>query len=242
MELSSRPLAWRCLALTASFETSRHSPACFAGIVGNFDGQGLSFGALQWNVGQGTLQPLLRDMLAEHRAVCSRVFGAAVTQLEALANTPARQGVALVKNLSWWRGVLTDLGCTPECQDIQVRHAGQFFQRALVLCRNYNLASERAAALFFDISVQNGSITPAVRTLIQADFLRLPAGASETDKMRIIARRRAAAAKPQFAPDVLSRKMTIAEGRGTVHGIQYDLQRDFSIGLTPLDSAPAAAA
>ena len=45
-------LNYRCLALTGSFETGRPVPDCFAGISGDFDGQGLSFGALQWNLGQ----------------------------------------------------------------------------------------------------------------------------------------------------------------------------------------------
>ena len=59
-------LSVRCLALTASFETSTFPPDCFCGIAGNFDGQGLSFGALQWNLGQGTLQPMVHRFLSDH--------------------------------------------------------------------------------------------------------------------------------------------------------------------------------
>ncbi|HEY4744406.1 MAG TPA: peptidoglycan-binding domain-containing protein, partial [Desulfuromonadaceae bacterium] len=60
--IQSRPLDYRCLALTGSFETGAAIPDCFAGLSGDFDGQGISFGVLQWNFGQGSLQPLLKRM------------------------------------------------------------------------------------------------------------------------------------------------------------------------------------
>jgi hypothetical protein len=55
--------------------------------------------------------------------------------------------------------------------------------------------------------------------------------------MRIIANRRSAAAKAQFVNDVRIRKLTIAEGVGTVHGIQYDLEDQFGIRLAPIANA-----
>ena len=56
----SKAIADRCLALTGSFETSSPPPDCFAGLAGDFDGQGMSLGVCQWNLGQGSLQPLLK--------------------------------------------------------------------------------------------------------------------------------------------------------------------------------------
>ena len=50
-------------------------------------------------------------------------------------------------------------------------------------------------------------------------------------RMRIIANRRAAAARPEFVNDVRVRKLTIAEGQGTVHGIPYDLEEQFGLRL-----------
>ena len=64
-------LAARCLAITASFETGVGAPDCFCGISGDFDGQGISFGVLQWNFGQGSLQPLLREIVTHHAEVAS---------------------------------------------------------------------------------------------------------------------------------------------------------------------------
>jgi hypothetical protein len=59
----SESIQFRCMALTGSFETDNSFPDCFAGLSGDFDGQGISFGVLQWNLGQGSLQPLLRKII-----------------------------------------------------------------------------------------------------------------------------------------------------------------------------------
>ena len=95
--------------------------------------------------------------------------------------------------------------------------------------------SERAAALMFDIKVQNGSIGSTVKARITGDFGALPQGISEEEaevlKMRIIAERRAEAAKGPWIEDVRARKLCCANGRGTVHGIDYDLDRQFGIRL-----------
>src|SRR5262245_26636481 len=55
----SKPLAHRSLALSGAFETDAGPPECFAGLSGDFDDQGISFGVCQWNLGQGSLQPML---------------------------------------------------------------------------------------------------------------------------------------------------------------------------------------
>src|SRR5215218_434277 len=45
--LLQQPLEFRCLALTGAFETSSPPPGCFCCVNGDFDQQGVSFGALQ---------------------------------------------------------------------------------------------------------------------------------------------------------------------------------------------------
>ena len=49
--------------------------------------------------------------------------------------------------------------------------------------------------------------------------------------MRIVANRRAEAANPAWVEDVRARKLCIANGYGVVHGIPYDLEGQFGIGL-----------
>lgn len=57
------------------------------------------------------------------------------------------------------------------------------------------------------------------------------ANTDEVARLRIIANRRAEAANRKWVEDVRARKLTIANGEGTVHGRFYDLQEQYGIGL-----------
>jgi hypothetical protein len=241
--LTSSTIAHRCLALTACFENSIMPPECFTGVTGDFDGQGLSFGALQWNVGQNTLQPLLQAVLRRNRNACEQIFHEHLPTLEAMLAAPRAEQLRFVRALQNrrgvlaepWRGMLKSVGRHPDCQAVQVEHAQGYLDRAVGLCAEYGLTTERGLALMFDIAVQNGSISRGVKAQILTDFKSVSESglAAEVTKMKIIANRRAAAANPRFVEDVRRRKLTIAEGCGRVHGIDYDLQQDFGIGLVP---------
>jgi peptidoglycan hydrolase-like protein with peptidoglycan-binding domain len=245
--LRDRPVDYRVLSLTAGFETGTVAPECFQGLAGNFDRQGISFGVLQWNLGQGTLQPLLARLDARHPRVVREAFGdgyevlrqvlerARTAQL-AWADTIQAPGARTL--VEPWRSRFRALGAAPECQALQVELARERFSRAEVLCAGFGLWSQRAAALMFDILVQNGSIGGATRERILADFQAIPAGlgreAREVERMRIVANRRAEAANPAWVEDVRRRKLTIAEGVGIVHGRGYDLEHHFDLRLLPL--------
>jgi hypothetical protein len=69
-----RPLAERCLAFAGAFETTSAISECFAGLTGDFDGEGIGLGLLQWNIGEGTLQPLFSQMLQNHPEVLTGIF------------------------------------------------------------------------------------------------------------------------------------------------------------------------
>lgn len=246
--VASEPLATRCLALTASFETEQAAPECFAGLAGDFDGMGMSVGALQWNFGTGSLQPLLRGLDARHPELFDDVFGRraaelrrvlAASRVDQLAWARSIQNSATFRISEPWRGLFKTLGRQPECIAAQTAAAGERYALALRMCRDYGLWSERAAALMFDVVVQNGSILDATRARILAGFAALPpasADATEVARMEIVANRRAEAARPQFVEDVRRRKLTIARGVGTVHGRHYDLAWDFGILLRAIDA------
>ncbi|HEY1326692.1 MAG TPA: peptidoglycan-binding domain-containing protein [Casimicrobiaceae bacterium] len=243
-ELQNDELARRCLALTGSFETGAAVPECFCGLSGDFDGQGISFGVLQWNFGQGSLQPLLDDMLTQHGDLVKSIFGSHYDAFAAALKAPQAELMTFARSVQHpvkhtinepWQGYAKALGRTPEFQEVQVAHADRAFQRALAMCQEYALWSERAVALMFDIVTQNGSIGSVTRAQILADFKLLPAGRSEADsemrKLEIVANRRAEAANAQWVDDVRRRKLCIAHGEGTVHGIAYDLDEQFGIRL-----------
>jgi hypothetical protein len=244
--IAKKSLDYRCLGLTGAIETGAPVPECFAGLSGDFDGQGMSFGALQWNFGQGSLPPLLREMDKTYPGILEGIFG---------ENYPVLQEVlkaGIEDQLSWarsiqdmkrsvlcepWRGLFKTLGRRDEFQRIELKYASALYREGLKLCATYGVWSERAAALMFDIKVQNGSISPVVRAQIQGDFARLDESAGRDDRevarLKIIANRRAEAAQPRWVEDVRARKLAIANGEGRIHGTYYNLKDQYGIRLKP---------
>jgi hypothetical protein len=244
---SAKPLVYRCLTLTGAFETGKSIPDCFSGLSGDFDGQGISFGVLQWNFGQKSLQPLLCEMRDQHPDIMKSVFQNQYdVLLQALDSSQseimqfARKMQDPIKHCVCkpWREMFVALGSTPEFQDIETKSAHVMFERAIRLCRQYKLESERAAALMFDIKVQNGSIARGTKSLILADFETIAKSLLQDEleviKMRIVANRRADAAKREWAEKVRARKLCCANGSGIVNGKEYNLENQFGISLKPI--------
>lgn len=243
-DILSKPVDYRCLALTGSFKTNAAPPECFAGLSGDFDGQGMSFGVLQWNFGQGTLQTLLKEMINEHPEVIQGIFHDNYKALTDALSADKASLISFARSIQHpvkhfvfepWKGMFKALGRTAEFQDIERRHARGLYQAALSLCDEYGLWSERAAALMFDIKVQNGSIGSGTKATIMNEIAalskNLPEDELEVQKMRIIANRRAEAANSRWIEDVRARKLCCANGRGAVHGVGYDLEEQFGLRL-----------
>jgi len=241
---TTKPLIYRCLALTGSFETGMSIPDCFSGLSGDFDGQGISFGVLQWNFGQKSLQPLLCEMRDQHPVIMKSVFRSKCDLLLKALDLSQNEIMQFARDIQHpvkhfvyqpWREMFITLGRTSEFQDIETNYAHETFDEAIRLCREYELGSERAAALMFDIKVQNGSIASKTKRSILADFeaidKSLPQDEFEVTRMHVVANRRADAAKPEWAEDVRARKLCCANGSGVVHGIKYDLDNQFGISL-----------
>jgi hypothetical protein len=234
-------ISLRCLALTGSFETGQLAPDCFATVTGNFDGQGMSFGALQWNFGQGTLQPLFQEMFDKHPDISFKIFGDDLESLQNAIKGGKDSAIAFAvssQKTNWkhWMQMFRLLGLTSEFQAIETKGAAAYQDKAVRLCKDYGLRTARGIALMFDIAVQNGGISDKVRGRISDDTVKLGQGLSPEDievaKMKIIANRRAEAANPRFIEDVRRRKLCIAEGKGVVHGIAYDLAVQFGLDLS----------
>jgi hypothetical protein len=253
--LLREPLEFRCLALTGAFETTVPPPGCFSCVAGDFDGQGISFGALQFNLGQRTLQPILLEMDGRHPALMEEIFDECIGDLRGVLGTSLPSQLAFARSIQDpgfrlhepWRGMFIALGRTPECQAVQLEQAALYVEQARRFCVQFGVGSPRALALMFDIIVQNGSISPSVSVQIDADIRRidprLDPQENEKERLRIIANRRAEAANPRWIEDVRSRKLCIANGSGRVHGAFYDLEEEYGLALEqhhdfgpPLDS------
>lgn len=227
----------KCLSLTGSFETSRKPPACFGEATGNFDGAGVSFGVLQWNIGQNTLQPLFRRIHELDPSILSRALEDDYKEFEyyLLRKNPTREQLKYVR--SWQRGTtltrvwddnLYEIGVSEAGIQAQVEFAEEYFDRARVLFNDLELETERGYALCFDTCVQQGTLKEKGRTVYWDIYKTYE---TEEDRMRFIARLCSQQANPKWADDVLNRRLCVATGGGTVHGIEYNLEKDFGITL-----------
>jgi hypothetical protein len=145
--LANAPLLNRCLALTGTFETSKYPPDSFLGLTGDFDQMGISFGVCQWNIGQGTLQPLLADMFEQHTNIAQNIFHEHFDTVRALGDAALPDQLAFTRSIQVkgqvnepWKGMLLTLGRTSEFQQIQANHAARIYDQALALCRDYGYA------------------------------------------------------------------------------------------------------
>ena len=165
----------QCLALTGGLETDHPPPDCFAGLSGDFDDQGMSFGALQWNIGQGSLQPLLMQMNQNHPDIVGQVFGPNYATFVAMLGETQEEQLVWARSIQDpirhvlfepWQGQFKTLGRLREFQDIEAESAAGIFRQALALCNEFGVNSQRAAALLFDIKVQTGGIKSWVKSQI----------------------------------------------------------------------------
>jgi len=188
---------------------------------------------------------MLSEMASNHADILSTLFGANLAAFNTMLASPLAQQLAWARSIQDpvhhtfsdpWKSLFNSLGLTPEFQAIELAHAATRHRAAVQLCQRFSLTTERALALMFDINVQNGSISSATEALIRADFATLPAGTAplngEQARLQSIANRVAEASKTAYVEDVRTRKLTIANGSGTVHGVSYNLEQQFGITLS----------
>lgn len=223
----------KAIAITGRFEGNG-----YGNITGDFDGQGLSLGILQWNIGQGTLQPLLREMNLNHnmatRSILLDSYNAFNTML---SKTPAEQ-LTWAKSINNsqkvirepWRTRLVALANSQEFRAIQLNYAKTIGDLALSICNKYNLKSERAFALAFDIGVQNGGVK--AKTDLRIAY-RASSDVPENDRMALIANAVANDSNARWIEDVRSRKLAIVNGAGKVHGEFINIDKEYGLTDNP---------
>ncbi|QWT21565.1 M15 family metallopeptidase [Bacillus sp. NP157] len=165
----------RAVEITTLFETGK--PGGFYGLSGNFDGQGLSFGMVNWTIGTGSLQPLLRDFAKENPDRWVRVFGTDASRfLQLLARKDSdgikeqhRFAVEQMNTSSigargkriWtvrqpWVGYFKALSEDTAFQKIQVRYVRDLLARADYYCQAFHLTSEQSFCFMFDAVASHG--------------------------------------------------------------------------------------
>jgi hypothetical protein len=168
------PAERKALDITSTLETGKRGG--FYGLSGNFDGQGLSFGLVNWTIGTGSLQPLLRDFAKEQPARWTAIFGDDAESFRALimpkgdAATHNQHRFAIEQmnakqtingRTVWairepWRSRFLKLSEDATFRQIQIRYVRDLLIRAAYFCRYFGLKSERAFAFMFDAVSSHG--------------------------------------------------------------------------------------
>lgn len=202
----------KAIKITTTFEGTSYDT-----VTGNFDGQLMSVGLLQWNFGQGTLQPLLLKMLTLHVDISKSILGNCYNELiNALNHNLAKcysictmQKNGHVKDTCKTR--LKLLCNTKEFQAIQDEAVEPYMQRAVAMCRQFGLFTDRAFCLFFDIAVQNGSVR-------NVGIVRFESNFTDMQKLHQIVGAVVAQSNNRWQDDVMARKSCILRSYGVVHG------------------------
>jgi peptidoglycan hydrolase-like protein with peptidoglycan-binding domain len=234
------PVRDRALGVTGAFEGNDFTMA-----EGNFDGAGLTWGIIGFNLGSGTLQKILLTIQASHPQRIEQAFGSLAGQLFQILAEPIARQIAFADSISLgktkeqlqapWLTAFQKFGEFPEVQEAQLDLADrEFFQPALKTAESLGFETELGRALAFDIHVQNGGLRPDARAQIEEQLALHPIG-SEQDKRVIVANAVADKTRtkdPKIRADVRARKLTLATGAGTVHGATF-LLRNWGLADLP---------
>jgi hypothetical protein len=230
--------------LTTFFETSRKPPECYTISTGNFDGAGISFGAMQWQLMSGTLQPIWAATNRDDEAGCRAIFGADYDEwMSVQTKTTGLSGTAVAWGDSitdWtgdstghaikapWKGYFTALGGLQACIDAQVNATASYYATSEQWKIDFGLWSRRGYCLMYDIAIHAGGMLATTKTDILNQIAAIDTTGKtreqiETEKMNIIWQRRLEDISTTNAAYVpfRDRKSAIANGSGLVYGSMF---------------------
>lgn len=221
------PVLDRCLGLTATFEGHGFTLA-----QGNFDGAGLTWGIIGFTLKHGELKKIIKAAFAEDPELVRSCFGDKTDELLEILEKPLDQQIAWADSISIppskaplqepWKSAFAKFGNTPLAQRLQLeRVRDAYYKPALETAKKFGLKTEVGTALCFDIHVQNGGVKAAAENVVRS---MMSDGMSESEVRVLIANAVADNALPQWREDVRTRKVAIAKGKGTVHGLTAELR------------------
>ncbi len=223
----------RALQVTAAFEGHGFGIA-----KGNFDGALLTWGIIGFTLKGGKLAKIINRINEEHPEILEKSFGGMTEILFEKINAERKEQESWSNSISRgenkyrlspeWSRAFQKLGDFSEVQKIQVDEVNSYFKKALDDMNNFNLETELAFALCFDIAVQNGGVDDDEKEQIERNIKR-DHPAAEMEIREIIANVVAENSFPKWVEDVRSRKLTTATGEGRVHGYKYRLA-DWGLG------------
>src|SRR5215831_5493034 len=175
------PSELKAVRITSTFETGRAGG--FGGLTGNFDGQGLSFGLLNFTIKAGSLIPLLKEFISKYPRRYSAAFGKDADRFKEIvfatkpdpANPKQRirdveRQMAFVNNkmnaipreakgnriIEPWRTYFRRLEEDPEFKKIQVKAVRGALDHARDWFKKFGFKTERGFAFMFDLVSSHG--------------------------------------------------------------------------------------
>ncbi len=229
MHSSEPPIFERCLQITAHFEGTG-----FTRIVGNFDGAGLTWGIIGFTLVNDELGAILKAIAVQYPALLNQAFGSDAKTILQNVDLPTEQRMDWANSVSRgakrydvaepWRTYFKDLGEFPEVQQLQIQRAREVYWTAAVRdALVFGLTEELDFALFYDISVQNGSMKSKGRTPKAQSRIAAQADQGSANKRKIIEDVVVETSKVAYQGDVRNRKTALRTGAGKVHGAAYEL-------------------
>jgi len=221
------------LKITSVFEGGK--VANYQALADDFDGQGMSFGLIQWNFGRNTLGPILKKMLDKDPRAFANCFGED-TDYDTLKN--ALIAGDTVTELKWarametptnraaWQTAFHKVGANATFQAIQYEEAvGKYHRAALTVIADIRLISPklfkkvefRSYAAIYDLCVQQGGLHEKAGGHKTLDAIKKRVDeenpATQRDLMIIVVTARAeTAARAESITDCLSRRLGILDG------------------------------
>jgi hypothetical protein len=213
----------------------------YQALAGDFDGQGTSFGLIQWNFGSGTLGPLLKKMMDKDAAAFKACFNEnadyeTIGKAIAGGNTAdelswARKLTRVKHSKEWeaWHSAFTKIGSNDAFNKIQFDQAiAQYHPLAVAVIAEIRKISPslfadvevRSYCAIYDLCVQQHGIAKVIHAIAKRVQHEKPA--NQLELMKIVVVERGLKAKSKWVSDCISRRMGILLGapyKSTEHNV-----------------------
>ena len=200
-----------CLQVTGSFEAGSLN---YSAVAGNFDGNGISCGCMQWNAGQGTLQTLLQNIAAKNAGGWTWVQSFFRSDIHAFAMMNSADAIEFAKDHyimngstavapaaeTCWKNLLGQPDSIAVQQEMAIKGP---LSRAKAFVLQYTpsfVDRVRPYAFFFDLVNQDGGMSKKVNGAWTTVPAVAPAGATSWSAALALASQTDALCYSEWAP------------------------------------------
>jgi hypothetical protein len=210
----------------------------YSAIVGNFDGQGISWGIMQWNFGQGTLPDIMNKMIDKDNDQFKNCFpnqddyNKMVDVVENYDNKNQMAWASSIQNKvgahyvieSKWKNIFNSIANVLDFQQIQNDEAissnHKKTERKIEWLRKqlpklYKKITLRTYACLFDLSNQQGSISSAVLSDLENAWAQTPP-TKQYESIKLLAYNTGLSSSGKggiYRSDCISRRLGILDGK-----------------------------